>query len=146
MSRSRFACDTPTRRALMVGVGLGAPMLALMATHRRSFDRAAALKGVFRVGDLVGDDGQPSEMARAKAGQSIVARGYRAPAMREGAAFDLYECSTAPCLSCGLIHDPGASVTVVGETATIDLSVLSPVEIAGRVEIDARGALRLVAA
>ena len=142
MSQSRFRCDAPTRRAMLVGVGAGVPLMALMATHRRSFDRAPR-EGLARVGDLVGADGLPTALALGKIGQTVIVRGFYAPAMRDGALFDLYERTTAPCMACGLIHDPGASVTVAGKSGPGDASPLRPMEIAGRLEIDARGALRL---
>ncbi len=146
MSRSRFRCEsidpTPTRRALLVGIGAGVPLLALMATHGRSFDRAPRA-GLSRVGDLVDVNGQPTALALGKVGKALTIEGYYSPAMREGALFDLYERTTAPCMACGLIHDPGPAMSVVGSNAPRDPSLSRPMEIAGRLQIDARGALRL---
>ena len=143
MSQSRFRCDAPTRRALVVGLGAGAPLLALMATKRGAFDRRAN-HGALRIGDLVDDTGAATALARARAGEQVRVAGYYAPALRAGALFDLYERTTAPCLACGLIHDPGASLAVGGAEPPADLSMMRSTDIVGRLEIAEDGEPRLV--
>ncbi len=143
MSQSRFRCDAPTRRALVVGIGAGAPLLALMATKHGAFDRRAN-DGALRIGDLVDDAGAATPLARTRAGEHIRVAGFYAPALRAGALFDLYERTTAPCLACGLIHDPGASLAVIGAEAPADTSMLRTMEVAGRLEVAESGAPRLV--
>jgi hypothetical protein len=148
MTKSPFRCEAaiaaPTRRAILVGIGAGAPLLALMATHRRGFDPGRSRRaGVLRVEDLVDADGLPTPLALAKAGEMIAIRGFYAPALRGGALFDLYERTVAACLACGLVHDPGPALTVRGDARPIDVSLLRRMEIVGRLEVDARGGPRL---
>jgi hypothetical protein len=127
----------------MVGLGAGAPLLALMATKRGAFDRRAN-DGATRIGELVDETGAATPLARARAGEQVRVAGFYAPALRAGALFDLYERTTAPCLACGLIHDPGASLTVGGAAAPAGLSMMRSMELAGRLDIDAGGAPRLI--
>lgn len=146
MSVSAFRCDSPTRRALLVGIGASVPLAGLMARHGGFAARRASDDGSLRVADLVDADGGASELARERLGRTITVRGFQAPALRSGAAFDLYERATAPCLSCGLIHDPGASLAVRGGGKTENGPAWRPLRIAGRLEIDDRGAPLLVIA
>ncbi len=146
MAKIQFRCEalaaTPDRRALLAAVGLGGPLLALMAA-RGPFHTRPRPDGALRVGELIRPDGALTPMGSSLAGQRIALEGYYAPALRPGAAFDLFERTTAPCLSCGLIHDPGASVAIVGRDAPPG-SPLAPVTISGRLEFDARGRPRVV--
>lgn len=138
---SRFHCDTPDRRALLVGLGAGAPLLALMLA-RPGFRRRPG-EGLFSVGDIVDADGDATALARRLSGTTIRLRGFPAPALRADAAFDLFQGVTGPCLACGLIHAPGASIAVRGDRMPFVPSQLSPVEIAGRLDIDDTGNARL---
>ncbi len=138
MSNSPFRCDTPTRRALLTGLGVGAPLAMLMASKPHAFDRRAP-NGLLEVGDLVDANGAPTALAIARSGENVSIRGFYAPAMRPGALFDLYQGATGPCLACGLIHDPGASLAVTGTVSPVAPSALARMEIAGRLTVGARG-------
>ncbi len=144
MAGSRFACDAPTRRAVLVGIGAGAPLLALIASKPGAFDRRLR-NSPLQVGDLSGADGRATQLALGKTGETVTVRGFYAPALRKGVSFDLFEGAAGPCLACGLIHDPGASLAVTGGPAQSGLSMLVPQEISGMLAIDARGNVALIA-
>src|SRR5215210_496323 len=60
--------------------------------------------------NLVGPDGQASDLARSMTGQMVRIRGYLAPSL-DGREFALSESSPGACQLCGAIHDPGAIIT-----------------------------------
>ena len=137
----RFNSLSSTRRAICVGLGAGAPLSVLIATRRLSKSRPKS--GLVEIGDLVDAEGAATALARRKLGERIIVSGFYAPALRDGALFNLYERTLAPCLLCGLTHDPGAAIAVLGPDRPELPSLRAPTEVAGRLELGPRGAPRL---
>jgi hypothetical protein len=84
--------------------------------------------------NLVGPDGQASDLARSVMGRTVRVRGYLAPSL-DGREFALSEASPGACQLCGVIHDAGATITVRSASAEGAPPILEPVLVEGQLAI-----------
>jgi predicted amidohydrolase YtcJ len=80
------------------------------------------------------------------AGTTVRLRGYLAPSLvSRPTRVLLSEASPAPCLLCGSVHGPGASLFVTPRDAVaVDIAMHEAVDVSGRLEIGAAGEAGLV--
>ena len=90
------------RRSVLAGIA-GLITLAPLAS--------AYAKDELPLANLVGPEGQASDLARSMTGQMVRIRGYLAPIL-DGREFALFESSPGACQLCGAIHDPGTTITI----------------------------------
>ena len=98
-----------------------------------------------KIADLANEDGVATALARETSGNAVSLRGYFAPGMRAGVLFDLFEKPALPCGMCGVFHDSGASIAVVGETFPDGLNMLRAIDVSGKIAVDGKGKARLIA-
>jgi hypothetical protein len=137
----QFQCspaDSLPRRSLLIGAGIS--MGGWVALKLLLPDGGVQIPSGFRTfSDLLDAEGQVSADLRNSDGTQVVVRGYLSPAMRDDVAFDLYERSPAPCMACGLMHDPGRSIAVRGAGGIAHSSPATLVMVSGLLRIDAQG-------
>lgn len=147
VTRRSMTCEAVladrSRRAVLAGLGVlavAAPMAAGFRTFRGRSDgtRPVAIR------DLVDTNGRATPMAVASQGKRLTLSGYFAPGLRAPAHFDLYERSTALCLLCGMMHDPGPSIAVRGAVTPKGLPTYSLVDVTGIVSLTDAGAITLM--
>ena len=138
-------CDAgiSTRRTLMLGavsVAAAMPLVLKLGTQSAATREDAHL----RISDLVTEEGKPSRRTLELKGTRITLRGYAAPALRDGVLVDLYENTLALCPACGIVHDPGRSIAIVGADHDISWSGLRMTELTGIVIITADEEVRIL--
>ena len=84
--------------------------------------------------NLVGPNGQASDLARSLMGRTVRVRGYLAPSL-DGREFALSESSPGACQLCGVIHDPGATIAVHSAPAEGAPPILESVLVEGQLAI-----------
>jgi hypothetical protein len=113
------------RRSVLTGIA-GLITLAPLA-------RAHA-KDELPLADLVGSDGQASDLARSMTGQTVRIQGYLAPSL-DGREFALSEFSPGACQLCGAIHDPGTTITIRSASAEGAPAIFEPVLVEGQLAV-----------
>ena len=113
------------RRSVLTGIA-GLITLAPLA-------RAYA-QGELPLANLVGPDGQASNLARSMTGQTVRVRGYLAPSL-DGREFALSESSPGACQLCGTIHDPGATITIRSAPTEGVPPIFEPVLVEGQLAV-----------
>ncbi|MBM1174825.1 hypothetical protein [Microvirga arabica] len=84
--------------------------------------------------NLVGPDGQASDLARSMTGQTVRVRGFLAPSLN-GREFALSESSPGACQLCGTIHDPGAKITIRSASTEGVPPIFEPVLVEGQLAV-----------
>ncbi|WP_414474809.1 hypothetical protein [Microvirga sp. M2] len=115
----------PDRRSVLAGI---AGLIALAPVA------AASAQDEVSLANLVGPDGQASDLARSMTGRTIRVRGYLAPSL-DGREFALSESSPGACQLCGVIHDPGATITIRSASAKDAPPILEPVLVEGQLAV-----------
>ena len=113
------------RRSVLAGM---AGLITLVPLAR------AHAKDELPLADLVGPNGQASDLARSMTGQTVKVRGYLAPSL-DGREFALSEASPGICQLCGAIHDPGATITIRSTSTESVLPNFEPVLVEGRLAV-----------
>jgi hypothetical protein len=130
MSRlAKICCQEVTpqldRRSVLAGIA-GLITLAPLAS--------AHAKDELPLANLVGPNGQASDLARSMTGQTIRVRGYLAPSL-DGRAFALSEASPGACQLCGAIHNPGATITIRSASSEGAPPIFEPVLVEGQLAL-----------
>jgi len=94
----------------------------------------AAAQDEVPLADLVGPDGQASDLARSMTGWTVRVRGYLAPSL-DGREFALSESSPGACQLCGVIHDPGATITIRSAATGDAPPIFEPVLVEGQLAV-----------
>jgi hypothetical protein len=113
------------RRSVLAGI-TGLITLAPLAS--------AHAKDELLLANLVGPDGQASDLTRSMTGQTVRLRGYLAPSL-DGREFALSESSPCACQLCGAIHDPGATITIRSGSTEGALPIFEPVLLEGQLVV-----------
>jgi hypothetical protein len=113
------------RRSLLAGI---AGLIALVPVTSASAQDEVPLT------NLVGPEGQASDLARSMMGRTIRVRGYLAPSL-DGREFALSESSPGVCQLCGVIHDPGATIKINSASSESAPSILEPVLVEGQLAV-----------
>ena len=127
--RLTIRCDEVSpllgRRSVLAGLATFITLVPLAGARTQSLTRLA---------DLIGRDGQASELARSMVGRTILVRGYLAPSL-DGVEFSLSEASAGACQLCGNSHDPGATITIRTNSPASALPAFELVQAQGRLLI-----------
>jgi hypothetical protein len=110
------------RRSVLAGI---AGLIALVPVT------AASAQDEVPLANLVGPDGQASDLTRSMMGRTVQVRGYLAPSL-DGREFALSESSPGACQLCGVIHDAGATIAVHSAAADGAPPILEPVLVEGQ--------------
>jgi hypothetical protein len=113
------------RRSVLAGIA-GLITLAPLAS--------AHAKDELPLANLVGPDGQASDLAWSMTGQTVKIRGYLAPSL-DGREFPLSESSPGACQLCGAIHDPGVTITIRSASTEGALPIFEPVVVEGQLAV-----------
>jgi hypothetical protein len=130
MSRlAKICCHEVTpqldRRSVLAGIA-GLITLAPLARAHAQDELPLA--------NLVGADGQASDLARSMTGETVRVRGYLAPSL-DGREFALSESSPGACQLCGAIHDPGATITIRSAPTEGVPPIFEPVLVEGQLAV-----------
>jgi len=113
------------RRAVLAGI---AGLIALVPVTSASAQEEVPLV------DLVGPEGQASDLSRSIMGRTVRVRGYLAPSL-DGREFALSEASPGACQLCGAFHDPGATITINSASSQGAPPILEPVLVEGQLAV-----------